>query len=192
MYLNLKKRRRKQWWSDEIFSICATCIYQLHISTQCAAFYTALSYVDSFLILSATFGYIADIIYIHIYEIKGLANYLFTMLTSFHFPPRFFNLKKNYPIKFFYSNKDKYHVCCIWNWTILWRYVFFLLQFLAVAGKFMRIFNLICLMLLLGHWNGCLQFLVPMLEDFPRDCWVSIEELKVRDIRARETLRKII
>ncbi|XP_061172931.1 potassium/sodium hyperpolarization-activated cyclic nucleotide-gated channel 3-like isoform X2 [Saccostrea echinata] len=50
--------------------------------------------------------------------------------------------------------------------------------FLAVAGKFMRIFNLICLMLLLGHWNGCLQFLVPMLEDFPKDCWVSIEELK--------------
>nr|XP_022331251.1 potassium/sodium hyperpolarization-activated cyclic nucleotide-gated channel 3-like isoform X2 [Crassostrea virginica] len=50
--------------------------------------------------------------------------------------------------------------------------------FLAVAGKFMRIFNLICLMLLLGHWNGCLQFLVPMLEEFPKDCWVSIEELK--------------
>jgi hypothetical protein len=34
-------------------------------------------------------------------------------------------------------------------------------------------------MLLLGHWNGCLQFLVPMLEEFPKDCWVSIEELKV-------------
>nr|XP_022331362.1 potassium/sodium hyperpolarization-activated cyclic nucleotide-gated channel 3-like isoform X2 [Crassostrea virginica] len=51
-------------------------------------------------------------------------------------------------------------------------------KFLAVAGKFMRIFNLICLMLLLGHWNGCLQFLVPMLEEFPKDCWVSIEELK--------------
>lgn len=43
----------------------------------------------------------------------------------------------------------------------------------------MRIFNLICLMFLLGHWNGCLQFLVPMLQEFPRDCWVSIEELKV-------------
>ncbi|KAJ8304295.1 hypothetical protein KUTeg_017878, partial [Tegillarca granosa] len=42
----------------------------------------------------------------------------------------------------------------------------------------MRIFNLICLMFLLGHWNGCLQFLVPMLQEFPRDCWVSIEELK--------------
>ncbi|XP_041367918.1 potassium voltage-gated channel subfamily H member 7-like isoform X2 [Gigantopelta aegis] len=51
-------------------------------------------------------------------------------------------------------------------------------EFLAIAGKFMRIFNLICLMFLLGHWNGCLQFLVPMLQDFPKDCWVSIEELQ--------------
>ncbi|XP_060594853.1 potassium/sodium hyperpolarization-activated cyclic nucleotide-gated channel 2-like isoform X3 [Ruditapes philippinarum] len=51
-------------------------------------------------------------------------------------------------------------------------------EFLAVAGKFMRIFNLICLMFLLGHWNGCLQFLVPTLQDFPKDCWVSIEELQ--------------
>ncbi|KAL3866127.1 hypothetical protein ACJMK2_043457 [Sinanodonta woodiana] len=50
--------------------------------------------------------------------------------------------------------------------------------FLALAGKFMRIFNLVCLMFLLGHWNGCLQFLVPMLQDFPKDCWVSIEELQ--------------
>ncbi|XP_052796902.1 potassium voltage-gated channel subfamily H member 2-like isoform X2 [Mya arenaria] len=51
-------------------------------------------------------------------------------------------------------------------------------EFLAVAGKFMRIFNLICLMFLLGHWNGCLQFLVPTLQEFPQDCWVSIEELQ--------------
>ena len=58
-------------------------------------------------------------------------------------------------------------------------YVICLFQFLAIAGKFMRIFNLICLMFLLGHWNGCLQFLVPTLQDFPQDCWVSIEELQV-------------
>ncbi|KAK3766089.1 hypothetical protein RRG08_002323 [Elysia crispata] len=51
-------------------------------------------------------------------------------------------------------------------------------EFLAFAGKFMRIFNLICLMVLLGHWNGCLQFLVPMIQNFPKDCWVSLEELK--------------
>ncbi|KAK7501568.1 hypothetical protein BaRGS_00006999 [Batillaria attramentaria] len=51
-------------------------------------------------------------------------------------------------------------------------------EFLAIAGKFMRIFNLICLMFLLGHWNGCLQFLVPMLQDFPKASWVAIEELQ--------------
>ncbi|XP_070206329.1 potassium/sodium hyperpolarization-activated cyclic nucleotide-gated channel 1-like [Littorina saxatilis] len=51
-------------------------------------------------------------------------------------------------------------------------------EFLAIAGKFMRIFNLICLMFLLGHWNGCLQFLVPMLQDYPKASWVAIEELQ--------------
>ncbi|KAI0208616.1 hypothetical protein LSAT2_006669 [Lamellibrachia satsuma] len=51
--------------------------------------------------------------------------------------------------------------------------------FLSIAGMFMRIFNLICLMLLLGHWNGCLQFLVPMLQDFPANSWVATNELQV-------------
>ena len=46
----------------------------------------------------------------------------------------------------------------------------------------MRIFNLVCLILLLGHWNGCLQWLVPMLQDFPRDSWPALEELRVRDL----------
>ncbi|KAK5902054.1 hypothetical protein CesoFtcFv8_007351 [Champsocephalus esox] len=36
-----------------------------------------------------------------------------------------------------------------------------------------RIMNLIGMMLLLCHWDGCLQFLVPMLQDFPHDCWVT-------------------
>ncbi|XP_076977544.1 potassium/sodium hyperpolarization-activated cyclic nucleotide-gated channel 2 [Tamandua tetradactyla] len=43
-----------------------------------------------------------------------------------------------------------------------------------LASAVMRICNLISMMLLLCHWDGCLQFLVPMLQDFPRDCWVSI------------------
>jgi len=55
-------------------------------------------------------------------------------------------------------------------------------QFLSVAGMFMRIFNLICIMLLIGHWNGCLQFLVPMLLDFPSNTWVAINELQVDNI----------
>ncbi|XP_051828394.1 potassium/sodium hyperpolarization-activated cyclic nucleotide-gated channel 2 [Antechinus flavipes] len=43
-----------------------------------------------------------------------------------------------------------------------------------LASAVMRIFNLISMMLLLCHWDGCLQFLVPMLQDFPKNCWVSI------------------
>ena len=53
------------------------------------------------------------------------------------------------------------------------------LQFLAVAGKFMRIFNLVCLIMLMAHWNGCLQWLVPMLQDFPPDSWPALEGLLV-------------
>ena len=52
-------------------------------------------------------------------------------------------------------------------------------QFLNMASVFMRIFNLICMMLLVGHWSGCLQFLVPMLQGFPSNSWVAINELEV-------------
>jgi hypothetical protein len=30
-----------------------------------------------------------------------------------------------------------------------------------------------------GHWSGCLQFLVPMLQGFPANSWVAINELQV-------------
>ncbi|XP_056586831.1 potassium/sodium hyperpolarization-activated cyclic nucleotide-gated channel 1 isoform X2 [Triplophysa dalaica] len=43
-----------------------------------------------------------------------------------------------------------------------------------LASAVVRIFNLIGMMLLLCHWDGCLQFLVPFLQDFPPDCWVSL------------------
>ncbi|XP_053866900.1 potassium/sodium hyperpolarization-activated cyclic nucleotide-gated channel 3 isoform X3 [Malaclemys terrapin pileata] len=46
-----------------------------------------------------------------------------------------------------------------------------------LASAVVRIVNLIGMMLLLCHWDGCLQFLVPMLQDFPEDCWVSINHL---------------
>ena len=48
---------------------------------------------------------------------------------------------------------------------------------LAVAA--MRVFNLVCLILLIGHWNGCLQFLVPMINNFPNDSWIVIDKLMV-------------
>lgn len=53
----------------------------------------------------------------------------------------------------------------------------------------MRIFNLICMMLLIGHWSGCLQFLVPMLQGFPSNSWVAINELQVRE--EKKNTRKI-
>ena len=34
-------------------------------------------------------------------------------------------------------------------------------------------------MLLLSHWNGCVQFLIPRLMGFPDNSWVSINGLKV-------------
>nr|XP_032809545.1 potassium/sodium hyperpolarization-activated cyclic nucleotide-gated channel 4-like [Petromyzon marinus] len=47
-----------------------------------------------------------------------------------------------------------------------------------LASAVMRIFNLIGMMLLLCHWDGCLQFLVPMLQDFPKDCWVALNGMQ--------------
>lgn len=38
------------------------------------------------------------------------------------------------------------------------------------------------MMLLIGHWSGCLQFLVPMLQGFPENSWVAINELQVLKI----------
>nr|XP_046912889.1 potassium/sodium hyperpolarization-activated cyclic nucleotide-gated channel 1-like [Dermatophagoides farinae] len=54
-------------------------------------------------------------------------------------------------------------------------------KFLNMASVFMKIFNLICMMLLIGHWSGCLQFLVPMLQGFPTNSWVAINELQDAD-----------
>uniref|UniRef100_A0A3Q3FPI5 Hyperpolarization activated cyclic nucleotide gated potassium and sodium channel 2 n=1 Tax=Labrus bergylta TaxID=56723 RepID=A0A3Q3FPI5_9LABR len=58
-----------------------------------------------------------------------------------------------------------------------------------LASAVMRIFNLIGMMLLLCHWDGCLQFLVPMLQDFPSDCWVSLNKMVVSKIFSSFTSR---
>ena len=34
-------------------------------------------------------------------------------------------------------------------------------------------------MLLLAHWSGCLQYMVPYLQGFPEDSWVAINHLQV-------------
>ncbi|VDL88617.1 unnamed protein product [Schistocephalus solidus] len=65
--------------------------------------------------------------------------------------------------------------------TRLVRYVSQWEEFLNIASKFMGIFNLVLLMLLLGHWNACLQFLIPLLMAFPEDSWVQRCKLKDAD-----------
>ena len=70
-----------------------------------------------------------------------------------------------------------------WRLVIVHWITCILFQFLNMASVFMRIFNLICMMLLVGHWSGCLQFLVPMLQGFPRNSWVAINELEVKVVR---------
>ncbi|XP_040269630.1 potassium/sodium hyperpolarization-activated cyclic nucleotide-gated channel 4 [Bufo bufo] len=47
-----------------------------------------------------------------------------------------------------------------------------------LASAVVRIVNLIGMMLLLCHWDGCLQFLVPMLQEFPEKCWVSLNRMQ--------------
>ena len=66
----------------------------------------------------------------------------------------------------------------------------FILQHSESGTSFaVRIVNMVCLMGLVGHWSGCLQFLIPMLNGFPSDCWIAINELQVSCI---ETPRRSI
>ncbi|KAG9271355.1 potassium/sodium hyperpolarization-activated cyclic nucleotide-gated channel 1-like isoform X1 [Astyanax mexicanus] len=48
---------------------------------------------------------------------------------------------------------------------------------LEVVRVFFRILSLFMMIFLLCHWNGCVQYFVPMLEEFPTDCWVRRENL---------------
>ncbi|XP_063070641.1 potassium/sodium hyperpolarization-activated cyclic nucleotide-gated channel 1-like [Engraulis encrasicolus] len=48
---------------------------------------------------------------------------------------------------------------------------------LEVVRLLFRVLSLFMTIFLLCHWNGCIQYFVPMLEDFPDDCWVRKENL---------------
>ncbi|KAM6166973.1 potassium/sodium hyperpolarization-activated cyclic nucleotide-gated channel 3 isoform 2-T2 [Erethizon dorsatum] len=60
-----------------------------------------------------------------------------------------------------------------------------------LASAVVRIFNLIGMMLLLCHWDGCLQFLVPMLQDFPPDCWVSMNHMVYKQVEQYMSFHKL-
>lgn len=58
------------------------------------------------------------------------------------------------------------------------RYVHQYEEILNVTRSVIRFINLISLMMLVAHWNGCMQYLVPVLDDFPDDSWVMIHGLR--------------
>ena len=64
-------------------------------------------------------------------------------------------------------------------------------QLLNIASGQLRILKLIGCMLLLSHWNGCVQFLVPYLLEFPDNSWVVINGLKVAAIKLCITLAEL-
>ncbi|XP_013401461.1 potassium/sodium hyperpolarization-activated cyclic nucleotide-gated channel 2 [Lingula anatina] len=52
------------------------------------------------------------------------------------------------------------------------RYINRLEELLDIPGSVLRIINLVIMILLLSHWNGCVQYLVAFIEDFPENSWV--------------------
>ncbi|XP_057290465.1 potassium/sodium hyperpolarization-activated cyclic nucleotide-gated channel 1-like [Hydractinia symbiolongicarpus] len=42
----------------------------------------------------------------------------------------------------------------------------------------LRYIKLISMMLIVAHWNGCLHFMLPMLQEFPPNCWVKLSKLE--------------
>lgn len=65
-------------------------------------------------------------------------------------------------------------------------------QLLNIASGQVRILKLIGSMLLLSHWNGCVQFLVPYLLEFPENSWVVINGLKVAAIKFLHNISRTI
>ena len=44
-----------------------------------------------------------------------------------------------------------------------------------------RITNLTLLLLFICHFNGCLQWMVPMFFNFPEDTWVTLRDMNVSE-----------
>uniref|UniRef100_A0A8C1W7Q8 Cyclic nucleotide-binding domain-containing protein n=1 Tax=Cyprinus carpio TaxID=7962 RepID=A0A8C1W7Q8_CYPCA len=49
---------------------------------------------------------------------------------------------------------------------------------LEEVKRFFRVFFMFLLMILIWHWNTCVQYFISQLEEFPQDCWVMQENIK--------------
>jgi hyperpolarization activated cyclic nucleotide-gated potassium channel 2 len=62
--------------------------------------------------------------------------------------------------------------------TRLFRSMRTIQEYLNIGSGLLRIINLILVMLLVAHWNGCIQFFIAQLEGFPDESWVAINDLQ--------------
>jgi len=61
------------------------------------------------------------------------------------------------------------------------RYVSKYEEFYHLTASVMRYIKLVMMMLVVAHWNGCMGFLIPMLQEFPEDSWVRLNGLENSD-----------
>ncbi len=57
-----------------------------------------------------------------------------------------------------------------------------LFQILEIESKIINIFNLVMVILVFSHWNGCVQYLIAYSEEFPQDSWAVHDGLNVNRI----------
>ena len=69
------------------------------------------------------------------------------------------------------SNLDYYRFCVVYSLSFG--------QIFKAMRPMAPIINFVFAMLLLAHWNACIQFLVPFIEGFPNTSWVTINHLQV-------------
>lgn len=53
------------------------------------------------------------------------------------------------------------------------------LQHFTKATNMIRFLNLVSFVMLMCHWNACLQFLAAVLLEFPPESWAVLEEVEV-------------
>ena len=54
-------------------------------------------------------------------------------------------------------------------------------EYLQIGSGLLRICNLILIMMLVAHWNGCIQFFIARAEGFPEESWVALHDLETAD-----------
>lgn len=55
-------------------------------------------------------------------------------------------------------------------------------SFAYSSAVYLSLANLVGLMMLIAHWNGCLQFFVAMMQGFPEGSWVSKDGIQHRPL----------